>query len=155
MTDVAATFDSTGFINKVTEYLDKTHKLNDYNEILNLNNHLFDVNTAEETKLAEFNSMIVTKLMKMKQQYMLTDYAINEMAMYTRALMFTIIVVAFLLVFVSKATPETKKQLIVISGGTAIFYLVVIMFMLKSSANRRKYSWSQWYWDPVKQGARF
>lgn len=154
-TDVAATFDSASFVNKVTEYLDTTHKLNDYNEIWNLNQHLSDVNKLEEGKLNDFNNMILTKLMKMKQQYMLTDYAINETAMYTRAMMFTIVVVAFLLVFVSRATPETKKQLIMISAGVSIFYLVVLMFILKSSANRRKYAWSQWYWEPVKQGTNF
>jgi RsiW-degrading membrane proteinase PrsW (M82 family) len=155
MTDVSATFENTGFISKVTQYLDKTHKLNDYNEIWNLNQHLIDVNTVEERKLNEFNDMIVTKLMKMKQQYMLTDYAINETAMYTKVMMFTIIIAAFLLVIVSKTQPEGKKQLISICVGAAVFYLIVLMFILKSSANRRSYSWSQWYWDPVKQGSKF
>lgn len=155
MTDVSATFENTGFITKVTQYLDKTHKLNDYNEIWNLNQHLIDVNTIEERKLNEFNDMIVTKLMKMKQQYMITDYAINESAMYTKILMFTIIVASFLIVIVSKTQPEGKKQLIAICTGAGVFYLIVLMFILKSSSNRRKYSWSQWYWDPVKTGTKF
>lgn len=151
MAPTTLSIDPTALNVNAVKYLDTTHKLNDYNEIYNLNQHLLDVNTLEEDKLVGFNNQIVTKLMKMKQNYLLTDYAINEFSMYSNILAFTIIIVAFMLVFVAKST--STDFMIKVCIGFGIFYLLVLMIILKSNANRRKYAWTQYYWDPIKQGS--
>lgn len=133
--------------NNKNQFLDITNKLNDYNEIDNLNNHLLSVNNTELSKLTTYNNQLKTKLMKMKQDYMLMDYSIYEMNMYNNIIIFTIIVMCFLFFIVAKT--ENIKLLITICTITGLFYLIVLIIMLKKSVNRRKYSWNQWYFSPV------
>lgn len=132
--------------NKI-QYLDNTHKFNDYNEIDNLNTNLLSTNNIEVQRLTVFNDQLKTKVMKYKQNYMLTDYSIHEISMYNNILAFTIIIVCLLIFCVVKVT--TKKAMIWISVIVGIIYLIAIMIILKSNANRRSSSWSQWYWSPV------
>lgn len=133
------------------KYIKDTHYFNDYNEIYNLNTHLLDANTLEQQKLYRVNEQIKTKLMKMKQDYMLTDHSIHELSMYSNILAFTILAVCVLLTFVSKATAESKNTLIMICAIIGILYLIIVIVILKSNSNRRSYSWGQWYWSPMKQ----
>jgi len=136
----------TDIITNKIKYLDNTHKFNDYNEIDNLNTNLLSANTIEVQRLSLFNDQLKTKVMKYKQDYMLTDYSIHEISMYNNILAFTIIVVCFLIFCVVKTS---RKAMIWISVIVGIIYLIVIMIILKSNANRRSSSWSQWYWSPV------
>jgi len=131
------------------QFLDITNKLNDYNEIYNLNNHLLDTNTVELKNLSNKNDQIKTKVMKFKQQYLLTDYGIHEYTMYNNILAFTITVACFTLVIVAKTEITAYKRLIWICVAIGVFYLIVVMIILRSNINRRKYAWSQWYWSPV------
>jgi len=132
--------------NKI-QYLNNTHKLNDYNEIDNLNSNLLSANKVEIQRLTVFNDQLKTKVMRYKKDYMLTDYSIHEMSMYNNILSFTIIVVCFLIFCVVQF--KSKKTMIWISVIVGIIYLIVVMLILKSNANRRANSWSQWYWAPV------
>ena len=137
-----------------SDYLNITHKLNDYNEINNLNQHLLDSNTIELNHLTLLNNQIITKLMKMKQDYMLTDYAIQESSMYSNILAFTIIVVCLTIFFVARTSNEDKAAiniLIWICVAIGIIYLIILIIILRSNIKRRKYAWSQWYWNPVEQ----
>lgn len=141
------TISESDIITNKIQYLDKTHKFNDYNEIDNLNTNLLSANNVEVKRLTVFNDQLKTKVMRYKQDYMLTDYSIHEMSMYNNILAFTIIVVCFLIFCVVQF--KTKKTMIWISAIVGIIYLIVIMLILKSNANRRANSWSQWYWSPV------
>lgn len=131
--------------NKI-QYLDNTHKFNDYNEIDNLNTNLLSTNNVEVQRLTIFNDQLKTKVMRYKQNYMLTDYAIHEITMYNNILAFTIIVTCLLIFCVAQFSRTTMIWISVIVG---IIYLIVVMVILKSNANRRANSWSQWYWAPV------
>jgi hypothetical protein len=135
--------------NGKNQFLDITNKLNDYNEIDNLNNHLLSANNSELSKLTTYNNQLKTKLMKMKQDYMLMDYSIYEMNMYNNIIIFTIVVMCFLFFIVAKIDPDSRKLLIIICTLTGLFYLIVLIIMLTKSVNRRKYSWNQWYFSPV------
>lgn len=133
------------------KYLDITTKLNDYNEIENLNKHMISANDQELGKLRAFNNQLKTKLLKAKQSYMLMDYGIHEYEMINNILGFTIIMVCLALFIVSKTSKENKKMLVWICMGLALFYLVVVLVVLKQNSSRRTYAWSQWYWSPVKK----
>lgn len=135
---------------ETAKYISDTHYLNDYNEISNLNNNLRDANTAEKEKLNTINEQLKSKLLNMKQNYMLTDYAIHSINMYTNIIAFTILTICLVLVFVVKATAETKKMLIIICSIIGVFYMIIVIIILKSNSSRRNYSWNQWYWSPMK-----
>lgn len=133
------------------KYLDITTKLNDYNEIENLNKHMMSANDQELIKLHTFNNQLKTKLLKAKQSYMLMDYGIHEYDMINNILGFTIVVVCLALFIVSRTSAENKKMLVWICMGIALFYLIVVLVILKQNSSRRTYAWSQWYWSPVKK----
>lgn len=131
------------------DFLDMTHKLNDWNEMQNVNNHLKRNNEIEIHRLTAMNNQVKTKVMKMKQDYLLSDFAIHELSLYINTMMFTIIVVSVALIFVARAKGYQSVLWILI--GLGIFYLIVLIFILKSNVNRRKYAWDQWYWAPIKK----
>lgn len=133
------------------KYLDITTKLNDYNEIENLNKHMMSANTQELDKLRTFNNQLKTKLLKAKQNYMLMDYGIHEYDLINNLLGFTIIMVCLTLFIVSRTSPENKKMLVWICMGLALFYMIVVLIVLKQNSSRRTYAWSQWYWSPMKK----
>lgn len=148
-----ATFqiDDTNLNSARIKYLDITTKLNDYNEIENLNKHVNSANTQELGKLRTFNNQLQTKLLKAKQNYMLMDYGIHEYDMINNILGFTIIVVSLALFVVSRTSPENKKTLVWTCLGIALFYLIIVLVILKQNSSRRTYAWSQWYWSPMKK----
>lgn len=148
---VQISIDDTYLQNNVYKYLDTTHKYNDYNEIYNLNQYLLDVNSIEEGKLSEFNEHVSSKLMKLKQEYMLTDYSIQETNMYVNILVFTIIVICLMLALLSIWKKENMNSLMIVYAVIGVLYLLVVLLILKANANRRKYAWSQWYWNPMKK----
>lgn len=143
--------DDTNLNSARIKYLDITTKLNDYNEIENLNKHMNSANDQELNKLRSFNNQLKTKLLKAKQSYMLMDYGIHEYNMINNILGFTIIMVCLALFIVSRTAKENKKILVWICMGLALFYLMVVLVVLKSNSSRRTYAWSQWYWSPMKK----
>ena len=55
-------------MDKRFEYMDMTHKLNDYNEIYNVNKHI-DKSTDEEMgRLLAIHNSLKIKILKLKQQ---------------------------------------------------------------------------------------
>lgn len=143
--------DDTNLNSARIKYLDITTKLNDYNEIENLNKHMNSANDQELSKLRTFNNQLKTKLLKAKQAYMLMDYGIHEYDMINNILGFTIIMICLALFIVSRTAKENKKMLVWICMGLALFYLIVVLVVLKSNSSRRTYAWSQWYWSPMKK----
>jgi hypothetical protein len=130
------------------KYLDITSKLNDYNEIHNLNEHLLTSNTLEIQRLNTINNQLKSQLMKAKQNYLLTDYAIHEYSVANNFLGFTIILVCVMLFFVAKATAAQKNMILIISSVIGVIYLFILILILNSNIKRRKYAWAQWYWAP-------
>ena len=129
------------------EFLDITTKLNDYNEINSLNDHLLTSNTQELERLQTFNNQVKTKLMKAKQSYLLTDYGIHEYRLNNNLLLFSTFMVCIAVLIVTSI--KSKTAAIWACVGLAVFYLIVIMMILSSNVKRRKYAWNQWYWDPA------
>ena len=86
-------FESTSFAiasNKAI-YFDLTNQLNNYNEIYNMNKYVSDVNKSELSKISSFNDSLNTQNLKLKQQYLLKDYAINNRKFWINIMLFTII----------------------------------------------------------------
>ncbi len=131
------------------DYLNITSKLNDYNEIYNLNNHLLVSNEMETKRLDSINNQLKSQLMKTKQNYLLTDYAINEYRVTNNLLGFTIILVCLMILFVAKAKKEQKNLILIICSVIGIIYLFILIIILSTNNRRRKYAWYQWYWSPI------
>lgn len=137
---------------KIT-YLEMTHKLNDYNEIYNVNNYLKYANELELSRLSDVNDTLRTRILRLKQEYLLYDHDIAEYKFRINILYFTAIIVCFVL-FITAFFHQgriTPKLAMYLSLGLLIFYLIILLFVVKTNSNRRKYSYDQWYWKPVQR----
>lgn len=157
--DPSTTLDSTGFNQAIQKYkyLDLTHQLNNYNEIYNMNKYVSNVNTTELDRLAGFNENIKSKVLKLKQDYMLYDTSMKRLSFWTNILYFTIVMVClvfFAIAFHSKGAPEggftiSKMVVIIIICALALVYILVVIFSLSSYVKRRKYFYDQYYWKSM------
>ena len=149
MSSAPLDFSSQQIETSQSDYLNITSKLNDYNEIYNLNNHLLMSNELETNRLNTINNQLKSQLMKTKQNYLLTDYAISEYKVTNNLLGFTIILVCVMILFVAKAKKEQKNLVLIICSIIGVIYLFILIIILNSTRRRRKYAWSQWYWSPM------
>lgn len=141
-------------------YLENTHRLNDYNEIYNLNSHLQKSNTLEISRLQSTDNILKSKVLKLKQEYLLLGhdtkvYHFRMNVMYFSAMVLGILFVIAAAFMVPRAPPLkpmiTGKIAIWSSCIIAIVYLIIILLVVKAHANRRAYSYNQFYWNDKNQ----
>ena len=139
-------------INK-DKYLDLTHQLNNYNEIYNVNFYLDNLNSVEQDKLDRTNNNIKSKILRMKQEYMLLDYSEKENKMRANIMYWTIIISSILFVLGSLYSLNKLSQNMLILYGLLILivYFCLILFFLYRQSKRRKYAYNQYYWSEMKK----
>ena len=113
-------------------YLDLTHKLNDYNEIYNLNTYLDGANTSELERLSYTNETLKTRLLKLKQEYLLEDRGVKAYTFRSNVLYFTSIIVSIVLclaaVYVEGGTGGlSAKMAVMISIGLIVVYFIILL----------------------------
>lgn len=155
-----STLDSTGYAQAAQryKYLDLTHQLNNYNEIYNMNKYVSNVNDGELTRLAGFNENIKSKVLKLKQDYMLYDVSMKSIGFWTSILYFTLVMtclVFFAIAFHSREVPEgaftiSKTIVIIIICVLALIYVLIVIFSLAGHVKRRKYFYDQYYWKSME-----
>jgi amino acid transporter len=139
--------------NKI-KYLDLTNQLNNYNEIYNMNQYVSNVNKSELDKISSFNESLKTKVLKLKQDYLLKDFAVYNYAFWANIMYFTIIAsgvaLAIIAFYNQNSESETailsKRLTIIIIVALSLIYLVSIFIAFSAKVIRRKYAWNQFYW---------
>jgi undecaprenyl pyrophosphate phosphatase UppP len=134
--------------NKV-KYLDLTHKLNDYNEIYSVNTYLKGNNTVELDRLNAIDNALRAKLMKSKQEYMLREHDIRQNRFRTNVIYFTALVVSVIIMIVALFMLDRINQYLAVglAVGFLLLYFIIMLFVMKAQADRKKYSYDQYYWD--------
>lgn len=155
-----STLDSTGYAQAAQryKYLDLTHQLNNYNEIYNMNKYVSNVNSGELARLSSFNENIKSKVLKLKQDYMLYDVSMKTTSFWTGILYFTVVMtclVFFAIAFHSREVPEgaftiSKTIVIIIICALALVYVIIVIFSLSRYVKRRKYFYDQYYWKSME-----
>jgi len=135
------------------QYLDTTHKLNDYNEIYNLNTYLLRSNTQELDKLEGTNNLLKTRILKMKQEYMLFERDQRMYGFRRNLLYLSTLVVSGLLVVAALFVQGTlqSKMAVIICAGVGIVYLIILVLMVLYNSRRTTYSYDHIYWKPIKK----
>ena len=139
-------------------FLDLTNKLNNYNEIYNMNSYVGSVNNNEYQNISALDSSLKTKLYKLKQEYFLLDFSNHNITFWTNVLYFSMCMICMTLIaialFNSKyiaehATISGKKEMLfyITISIISVLYLLVIMVALAKKVMRRKYSWDQFYYQ--------
>ena len=113
-------------------YLDLTHKLNDYNEIYNLNTYLDGANSTELERLSYTNETLKTRLLKLKQEYLLEDSGVKAYTFRSNILYFTAIILSIVLcltaVYVEGGNGGlSAKWAIIISIGIIVIYFIILL----------------------------
>lgn len=143
----------TNFSDIKVDFLNNTHQLNNYNEIYSMNKHVDGIQNIERRKLEGINENLKTRIMKLKQEYMLIDYKRNALIMKSRIMMFSSVVIALCFILAALFLMEKINQTIMFSviGVLCVIYLFVVIMIIKSNSHRRYYSWSQYYWAEMKK----
>lgn len=135
------------------KYLDLTHQLNNYNEIYNVNFYLDNLGSLERDKLDRTNNNIKSKVLRMKQEYMVLDYSEYENKLRSNIMYWSIVISAILFCLCAMYSQEklSKNMLILISLVLIILYFLIVLFMIFQQSQRRKYAFNQYYWANMKK----
>jgi hypothetical protein len=141
----------TAMMDKKSDFLDLTHQLNNYNTLYNLNTHLQNIHTKELDTLTNTDNQTKSVAMKSKQQYMLLDYGVNEYALRSNLMYFTLIVASAIIILCSFYAMGTMTMTVTILSvtGMLILWAIVVLVVVKVNSNRRKYAWNQYNWRAV------
>lgn len=139
------------FETKRTDYLNNTHTLNNYNEILNVNNQLKFNYDSDKEKLDQTNNLLKSRILKMKQDYVLNDYALNKYNSLINLLYIVTIFFCILgLLFIGFIKGNyNRKILIYLSSALFLILLSYVLYYFLDEKTRRKISSNQYYWDKI------
>jgi hypothetical protein len=134
-------------------YMDLTHQLNNYNEVYNVNFYLNNLNNVELDRLQNMEGNIRAKVLKMKQEYLLTDFAINEHRLRSNIIYMGLIVMAIVFLIASFYSGGSLKGPIAftIISVIVLLYLLIALFFVYANSHRRRYAWEQYYWSEMKK----
>lgn len=137
------------------QYLDLTHKLNEYNELHGVNQHLQRVASQDLARLEGTHEELRAHILKKQQEYLLTNFAVQDVAFRGRVLVWTgiiagVFVLAAAAVASGKASPSKAKAILIGCASVATLYFVALIVMAKRHADRRKTAYDQFYWIDKK-----
>ncbi len=130
------------------DYIHLTHQLNNYNEIYNLNKYLDKVQNVEMNTLDTMGNRVKSQSLKLRQEYMLKEFGVNEYIMRNNLMYFTLIVVCVIVAIcslIAKQNIKTQTGILII-GGLSLVWAFIMYAVIKINSNRRKYAWNQFYW---------
>lgn len=151
MSDAKSSIESN-FQNITNEYLENTHQYNNYNEIANVNQYMKNSQVSEQQRMQAMNENLKSRVLKVKQEYMILDYQKNATKLRSNIMMFSSVMIAlifvvagiFMLGFIGRTL-----MFIIVAILTAIFLFITIVFV-KANSSRRTSSWNQYYWSEIK-----
>ena len=134
-------------------FLDNTHQLNNYNEIYNMNKYVEGIQNMEVKRKQDMNENLKSRIMKLKQEYMLIEYKRNALKMKANIMLFSSIIIALCFMCVSLFLMEklNKTLTIIIVSVLIVFYIFMVIIIVKSNSHRRFNSWTQYYWSDMKK----
>jgi hypothetical protein len=130
-----------------------THKLNDYNEIYNVNKHI-DKSTDEEMgRLLSIHNSLKIKILKLKQQYLLFEHSLHTYRFRCNIIYFTFIVTSALLLIIGYYYENKISNMwtFILFTVTSLIYCILVLIFIKNNSNRRSYAYNQYYWKNMER----
>lgn len=138
--------------NKV-KYIDNTNQLNNFNEIHNMNTHVSNINKSEIDRINSYSKTLDTRILQLKQDYLLKEYKVNNYQFWYNVMYFTIVMsgIALAIIAFYLTNPEAISFTIVlvILGVLSVLYLIVLLSVLSLKIIRKNNSWNQFYWKSI------
>ncbi len=135
-----------------TIFKDLTHQLNNYNEIFNLNLYLQNSGLQERERLTKANETLKSKIMKLKQEYVLQEWKKSYMRLKNNLIYYAIVIISVILIFVGLYLNKTIPlgAAVGVTIGLSLFFIITVILIVKANADRRNLVWDQYYWAPMK-----
>ena len=134
------------------EYLDYTHKLNDYNEIRNLNTYITSATSADYERLSGVSNNLRTRVLKLKQEYLMYEHNTSLYTFRTRILYFVAVclsILFFVIAMLSEGKIGAILAMILVFTIILSCTLIVVFFVIVNK-KRRNYAYDQYYWKEPK-----
>ena len=137
------------------KYLDLTHKLNEYNEIYNVNDYLKKTAGSEIVRLQSSLDNLRKFILQQQQRYLLEDYSLNDTYFRTNIIRWTGIVSSILLLIAATVASgksgavgiTSNKTMFMMAGFIVVIYMIIVLAMARSQTERRKTAYQQFYWS--------
>ena len=130
------------------EYMDVTHKLNDYNEIHNVNLHIENATNNEMSKLDKINETLKMRVLKIKQEYLLFENALHTYRFRCNIIYFTYVIACGLIILIGYYFEGKISNMwtFIIFSFACIIYSIIVFIFIKNNTNRRNYNYNKFYW---------
>lgn len=144
---------TTTLANDITTYKNITHQFNNYNEIFNLNVYVKNSTTQDRARLERVNDTLKSRVIKLKQEYIMQDREYKYMSFKNGLMYYTIVVTCIFLILVGLFMMEMISQgsLILITIILSVMFIISIVVVVKNNSTRRNLTWDQYYWEPMKR----
>ena len=142
---------TTNVASNLKTYRNNTFNLNNFNEIYSTNRYLDKATTEEKNRLSESLNRLKSSLMKMRQEYLVKKYTIEEYTVRVHILQWTVIAVCALFILLGLVLNQTlgPKLLQIIAGGVIFVYAVIVYVIIKQNSYRFDNNWDMFYWGPI------
>ena len=130
-------------------YKDNTNQLNNFNEIYNMNTYVSNINKNEIDRINDYNRTLNTRILQLKQDYLLKEYRVHNYQFWYNVMYFTIVMsgiaLAIMAFYLTNKEAMSFTIVLVILGVLSVFYLIVLLYVLSIKIIRRNTSWNQFY----------
>jgi Flp pilus assembly protein TadB len=142
---------TTNVANNLKTYRNNTFNLNNFNEIYSTNRYLDKATTEEKNRLSESLNRLKSSLMKMRQEYLVKKYTIEEYTVRVRVLQWTVIAICALFILLGLVLNQTlgPKLLMIIASAVIFVYAVIVYVIIKQNSYRFDNNWDMFYWGPI------
>jgi len=134
-------------------YIDNTHQLNNFNEIYNMNTYVSNINKSEIDRINDYNRTLNTRILQLKQDYLLKEYKVHNYQFWYNVMYFTIVMsgiaLAIMAFYLTNKEAMSFTIVLVILGVLSVLYLIVLLSVLSLKIIRRNNSWNQFYWKSM------
>jgi hypothetical protein len=159
--NIATTYssESTGFKDlmqsslddKVGNYVEITHKLNDYNEIYNTNKYIDNELTREKSRMNDLIQKLKNKIYISKQKSQMYEYNANRLKFNKGFFLFCCSFVINLLALAAALLANTISytKFYVSIAIITIIYISIIVVLLYANSYRTHTDWNKFHWGSI------
>lgn len=135
------------------KYIDNTNQLNNLNEIYNMNTYVSNINKSEIDRINDYNRTLKTRILQLKQDYLLKEYKVHNYQFWYNVMYFTIVMAGIALIIIGLYLTNTASLsftiVLVILGVLSTLYIIILLSVLSLKIIRRNNSWNQFYWKSI------
>lgn len=137
---------------EVSKFKDLTHQLNNYNEIYNLNIYLQNNGNKEKDRLMSTNETLKSKIMRLRQEYILMDRKKAFMAFKNNLVYYSIVIIALMLLIVGFYLNQAITLNIAVAAVIviAVFFILSVVLVVKVNSDRKVLLWDHYYFGPME-----